>query len=101
MDLISNCRVLPMHEDITNKLSFTWRNRKYIEIKDDIKIKQRTNLDHHVLRYIANVCHLPGPPFFLLQVPLSFKFRNATLWCNTLLKNVTFYAGVTINFKPM
>ncbi len=44
------------------KLCFTGRKRKYIEIKDDKKIKRQTNLDRQGPRSIANVCHLGPPP---------------------------------------
>ncbi len=35
----------PFHEVIA--FQFTWRKRKYIEIKNDSKLKRQTSLDRH------------------------------------------------------
>ncbi len=55
------CWVFPIYVDIAQRLCSTWQKRKYIENKDDSKIKLQTNLDPHGPRPIPNVCHLPDP----------------------------------------
>ncbi len=45
------------------------------EIKDDSKIKQKTN---HGPRHSANLCHLPDPPWFSLQN--SFNAVYLLVW---------------------
>ncbi len=66
-----NCRVLPIRDNYAYWFCFTWQNRKYIEIKDDNKIKREKNLDRLGPRPIMNICHFLGPPSFLLQT--TFK----------------------------
>jgi hypothetical protein len=41
-------------------------------MKDDIKMKQKTNLDRHGLKSIANIGHFPGPPSFSV-LPLKVQ----------------------------
>ncbi len=57
-------------------LCCTWRKRKYIEIKDDSKVKQQKNLDRHGPRPIPNVCHLPDPPWYSVQTTFKSKLRT-------------------------
>jgi hypothetical protein len=76
----------PTHGNITYKLCFTRRKRKYIEIIDDIKIKRQTILDSHGPGPIANVCQFPDPPSFSLQTPFNVVCKKNILFLCRLLQ---------------
>ncbi len=65
------CCVLPIRQDITYWYCFTGAETEIHKIKDNRKIKRKTNLDRHGPRPIPIICHLPDPPSFSL--PTTFK----------------------------
>jgi hypothetical protein len=48
------------------KSHINWQKQRYIEIKDDSKIKRQKIIDRHGPRPIPNVRHLPDPYLFLI-----------------------------------